>query len=78
MASITATVIAITKTIRGRTEAVPLNAILGYPTLKSVDTFLDSLRPSQAILQPPNEGGKHGFLLLVLTETKMRLVAEKP
>ena len=67
MAEITATVTAITKMVRGRMEAVPLDAIVGQPTLNSVCHLVNQLTPEW--------GGKDGFLPLVLTETKMHLAA---
>ena len=73
MAEITATVTAITKMVKRRMEAVPLNAIVGHPTLNSVRHLVNQLATFASHFATTKWGSKHGFLPLVLTETKMSL-----
>ena len=75
MAAITATVTAINKMVRGSMEAVLLNAIVGQPTLKSLQHLVHQLAAFASHFATTEWGGKHGFLPLVLTKTKMRLAA---
>ena len=75
MAEITATVTAITKMVRGRMEAVPLDAIVGQPTLNSVRHLVNQLAAFASHFSTTEWGGKDSFLPLMLTETKMHLAA---
>ena len=75
MAAITATVTATTKMVRGSMEAVPLDAIVGHPTLKPVRHLADQLVAFMSYFATTKWGNNHVFLPLVLTETKMRLAA---
>ena len=73
MAAITETVTAITKMVRARMEAVPIDAIMGHHNLNSIRHLVDQLSSFVSNLATTKWGGKHGFLPLVLTDTKMRL-----
>ena len=75
MAEITAIVTAITKMVRGRMEAVPLDTIVGQPTLNSVRHLVNHLAAFASHFSTTEWGGKDSFLPLVLTETKMHLAA---
>ena len=75
MAAITATVTTITKMVRGRMEAVPLHAIVGQPTLNSMQHLVNQLAELASHFATTEWVGKHGFLQLVLTKTKMCLAA---
>ena len=75
MASITTTVTAITKMLRGRMEAFPIDVISGQPTLHSVRYFVNQLVTFAIHFVTTKWGGKHGLLPLVLGEAKMRLAA---
>ena len=75
MAAITTAVTAITKIVRGRMEAVPLNKILGQHNLNSIRHLVKYLTTFASHLATTKWGGKHGFLPLVLTKTKIRLAA---
>ena len=72
MATITANVTAITKMVRGRMEAVPLNSIVSQPTLHSVRHLVEQLAKFANNFSTTKWGGKHGFLLLVLSKAKIR------
>ena len=73
MAAITATVTAITEMVRVRMEAVPHKAIMGQPTLNSVRHLVSQLAEFTSHFATTEWGGNHGFLLLVIIETKKRL-----
>ena len=73
MAEITETVTAITKMVRGRTEEVPINTIVGHPTLNFVRQLVNQLAAFTCHFATTKSGGNHGFLLLVIIETKKRL-----
>ena len=75
MAVITAPVTAITKMVRGRMEAALLDAIVGQTNLNSVRHLVGQIATSASHLATTKWGGKNGFLLLVLTETKICLAA---
>ena len=77
MASITTTVTAITKTARGRMAAVPLNAIVGQPTLPAVRKLVEQLSAFALHFHTTAWGGRHGHLVLVLDAPKMRIVMSK-
>ena len=55
--------------------AVPLDAIVGQPTLNSVRPIVNQFAAFASHFATTEWGGKHGFLTLVLTGTKMRLAA---
>ena len=74
MAAITTTVTATNKIVRGRMEAVPLDKIVGQTNLNSIQHLVDQLAAFANHFANTKWGGKHGFLPLVLTKTKMRLV----
>ena len=76
MAAITATVAAITEMVRRRMEAVPLDAIVGEPTLHSVRHLINQLVKFSSHFATTKWDGKHGFLPLVLGEAKMRSAAQ--
>ena len=73
MSEITATVTTITRMVRERMEAVPLNAIVGKPTLNSILHLVKQLTSFTILFETTEWEGKHALLPLVLTETKMRL-----
>ena len=75
MASITKNVTAITNMVRGRMEAVPLDAIFGQPNLHSVQHLVEQLATFESHFATTKWGGKHGFLPLILGEAKMRPAA---
>ena len=75
MAAIAATVTSITKMVRESMEAVPLDAIVGHTTLKSVRHLADQLVAFVSYFATTKWGKNHGFLPLVFTETKIRLSA---
>ena len=74
MASITTTLTAITKMVRGRMAAVPLDAIVGQPTLPAVQTLVEQLSAFASHFHTKAWGGHHGHLALVLDASKMRVV----
>ena len=51
-------------------EASPLDAVLGQPTLNSIRNLVDQLAAFASHFAATGWEGKHGFLPLVLTETK--------
>ena len=73
MVDITETVTTINKMVRGRMEAVPINEIVGQPTINSVRHLVKQLADFSIHFATTIWGGKQGFLPLVLTETKMSL-----
>ena len=75
MAAIITTVTAITEIVRVRMESVPLNAIFGQPTLNSVQHLIYQLATFTSHFATTKWGGNHGFLPLVLSDTKMQLDA---
>ena len=77
MAAIMITVAAITEMVRGRMGAVPLNAIVGKPTLNSVRHLFKRLATFAIHFVITKWGGKHGFLPIFLSKAKMRLVTEE-
>ena len=74
MASLTTTVTAITDMVRGRMTAVPLNAIVGQPTLPAVRKLVEQLSTYSSHFHTNAWGGRHGHLALVLDQAKMRVV----
>ena len=54
MTAIMATMTAITETVRGHTEAVPLNIIIGQPTLNYVQQLVEMLATFESRLKQPN------------------------
>ena len=56
-------------------EAVPLDAIMGQPTLNSVRHLVEQLTAFASHFATTEWGGKHGFLLIVLTNTKILIAA---
>ena len=72
MTATTTTVNAITKMVKERMEAVPIDAIFGKPTLHSVQHLIEKLATFTSHCATTKWGGKHGFLPLVLSEAKMR------
>ena len=75
MATITATMTAITKMVRGRMEAVLLNSIVGQPNLNSVQHLVEQIADFTSHFGTTKWGGKHGFLPLILSKAKVRLAA---
>ena len=76
MASITTTVTAITKMVRRHMTAVPLNAIVGQPTLPAVQKLIKQLSACASHFHTNAWGGRHGHLALVLDAAKMRVVTD--
>ena len=74
MASLTTTVTAITDIVRGRITAVPLDPIIGQPTLPAVRKIVEQLATFTSHFSTSAWGGKHGHLALVLDEKKMRAI----
>ena len=75
MAEITTTVTTITGIARGRVEAVSIDAIIRQPTLHSVRHLVEQLAKFASHFETTKWGWKHRFLLLVLSEAKMRPAA---
>ena len=75
MATIMAIVTNITAMVRGRMGAVPLNEIMGQPTLKSVRHPAKQLATFASHCATIKWGGKHNFLPFVLSKTKARFTA---
>ena len=75
MAATTKTVAAITKMVRGRVEDVLLDAIVGQPTLNSIQHLVEQLATFASHFATTKWGGKLRFLPLVLSEAKMRPAA---
>ena len=71
MAEITKTVTAITVMARGQTEAASLDVIVGQHTLHYVQQFVEQLATFAIHFATTKWGGKHGFLPLVLSKSKM-------
>ena len=71
MAAIKATLIAITEMVRGRMEAVPLDAIMGQPKIKSVRHLINQLSTFASPFATTKWVVKHGFLRLVLMEARI-------
>ena len=71
MAATTTTVAAITNMVRRRVEAVPLDTIVGQHTLHYVQQFVEQLATFAIHFATTKWGGKHGFLPLVLSKSKM-------
>ena len=65
----------ITVIVRGRMKSVLLEAIVGQPTLNSVQHLVKQLATFASHFATTKWGGKHGFLLLVLSKAKMRPAA---
>ena len=76
MASLTTTVTAITDMVRGRIAAVPLDAIVGQPTLPAFRKLVEQLCAFASHFHTSAWGGRHGHLALalVLDAAKMRVV----
>ena len=68
------TVTTITKMVRGRMAAVPINAIVGQPTLPAVQKIVYQLSAFASHFHTTSWGGHHGYLTLVLSKPKMRIV----
>ena len=76
MSSLTTTVTAITDIVRGRITAVPLDPIVGQPTLPAVRKLVEQLATFTSHFSTSAWGGKHGHLALVLDETTMRTITK--
>ena len=76
MASITTTVTAITEMVRGRMTAVPLDAIVGQPTLPAVRKLVEKRSAFALHFHTTAWGERHGHLALVLDAPKMRVVTD--
>ena len=74
MASITTTITAITKMVRGRMAAVLLNAIVGQPTLPAVQKLVEQLSAFSSHFHTTAWGGRRRHLAFVLDAPKMRIV----
>ena len=68
---ITITVTAITDMVRGWTESVPLDVIVGQTTLNAVRHLVEKLTTFASHFATNKWGGKHGFLPLVLSKASM-------
>ena len=66
MASHTSTVTAITEMVLSRMAAVPLDTIVGQPTLPTVRKLVEQLSAFAAHFHTTEWGGRHGHLELVL------------
>ena len=75
MVEIPTTVTSIIKRVIRRMEAVPLDAIVGQPTLHSVQHLVEQLATFVSHFAKIRWGGKHGFLTIILDEAKMRPAA---
>ena len=70
MASHTSTVTAITEMVRSRMADVPLDTIVGQPTLPAVRKLVEQLSAFAAHFHTTEWGGRHGHLALVLNQKK--------
>ena len=77
MAAPTTSVAAITNMVRGSMEAVPLDAIVGQPTLHSMQHLIEHLAKYASHLATTRLGGKYGSPPLVLSKAHMRPAAGK-
>ena len=75
MAAITTTAAAITEMLRGRIKDIPLDAIVGQPTLQSMGQLIEKLETFASHFATTKWGGKHGLLPLVLSKAKMKPAA---
>ena len=75
MAEIKTDVAAITKMVRVRMEAVPLDAIFGQTTLHSVRHLAKQLTKFSSHFATTKWAGKYGFLHLFLSEANIRPAA---
>ena len=75
MTATTETVTAITEMVISRMEEIPLDAIVGQPTLNSVQNLVEQLSTFAIHFITTKWGDKHGFLPPILREVKMRLPA---
>ena len=71
MAEVMETVTAITKMVRGGIEAVPIYSIVGQPTLNYIQHPVKQNAAFASHFATTKCVGNHGFLPLVITETKM-------
>ena len=69
------TVTAITEMVKGRMEAVPIDAIVRQPTLHSMRHLVEQIKIFASHVATTKWGGKHGFLPLVLSKAKMQPAA---
>ena len=70
MSSHTSTDTAITEIVRSRMAAVPLNTIVGQPTLPAVRKLVEQLSAFAAHFHTTEWVGRHGHLALVLNQKK--------
>ena len=68
MASITTTVTAITKMVRGCMVAIPIEPIVGKPTIPAVPTLVDQIAAFASQFNTTTWGGRHGYLPLFLDQ----------
>ena len=71
MASITTTVTAITKMVRSRMVAFPIERIFGQPNLPTVRTLIEQLANFLSHFNTTTWGGRHGYLPLVINQAKV-------
>ena len=62
-----------TEMVRRRMAAVPLDTIVGQPTLPAVRKLVEQLSAFAAHFHTTEWGGRHGHLALVLNQQKMRV-----
>ena len=74
--STTETVVAVTKMMRAKFEADPIDRLIGQPNLGSVFQMVDQLAAIVSSFPTTQWGGNHGYLPLILCQTKMHLLAK--
>ena len=77
MAVTTTTVVAITYMVKGRMEAVPIDAVAGQPILHSVRHLAEQLATFASHFATTKWGGNHWFLTIVLSKANMILSTGK-
>ena len=75
MVSITTTVTTITKMVRSHMVAVPIELIVGQPTLPAVRTVVKQIAAFVEHFNTTRWASCYGYLPLFLNHQKMRLVA---
>ena len=74
MSAPTPTLTAVTELVRACLEAVPIDQLIIQPTQNSVRQMIDKLSGFASHFSSSKFGECHGYLLLVLSKSKMRLV----
>ena len=72
--SSTAALTAATKMVRAQIVAVPIDQLIGQPTQQSVCHLIDQLAAFASHFSTTKWSGHHGYLALVLSADKMKLI----